>query len=256
MRGRLAAIAFASVCAGAAALCACLPADESVERGAVYVHLRRVDAFAFEGFAIDRLLLLAGAAVPDCHTTYYVDRPKPPYGVYVLSLDEPLLFEHRSLRESQCGVTTGFLNVESAPVRGPGVTQAEYDEMYQPKITTVGAVHIYAHVVYDSFDHRFDKKFDIVLTGLRGGATAETDVPRGGHRELAFTFDTTDLAYAILATASRDVDGDGVVRTDELDTSSSVALKQKVAGAWRRDYVNEPELDAGDEPSPGSPFSR
>lgn len=215
------------------ALGACLPEDESVERGAIYVQVSLGPAVRDYGsvtVTFDRVVLLAGGAAPDCHVTYYVDRPPPSYAL--VDLARPFVFEHRGIDETFCKVNTGFIRVESPPQRGPGVTDVDVALLYSPDRET-GAAHVLAHADVRLASGRVRTvRYDLVYTDLRGSELTTTDVKSGDRVDIGFTYDTRSIADRLLATPALDRNLDGVITVDELDPQSRENLRVTLSNAW------------------------
>ncbi len=238
-----------AACAAAATLVSCLPEDKSTERGGVEITLA---AGPFEAktaaagvtartteVVLDRLVMLAGASVPECHATYYIARPPPPTAV--LDMRKPYVFEHRSLVETHCKVNAGFIKIEQPPARGDGVTPEEYLELYTEGITGFGAMRLTASVkiTYKTLPPEA-KRFEIFFADIRGLQVTTTDVPRGDKVSKRFVFDTTQMLLALPGMIRFDRDGDGTVTLAELDGPRQALIRSLAEVAWRETPVEVP----------------
>ncbi len=219
------------------ALAACLPHDESTPRGAIYAELgagARVHDYLSIVVTIERVVVLAGSAVPDCHLTYFVDRPQAP--VAVVDLDQPFVIEHRALDERSCRINGGFIKVEDTPQRGPGVTDEDWALLWDG--SEAGAARVVARVdVRSAGAPRPPVRFDLVYRDLRGSVLGVTEVPAGGKTDIAYEWDSSDLAQQIvstLLTGSFDRDRDGVVRVDELSPRAREVARVAIANGWNQ----------------------
>ena len=170
-----------TLAAALVALAACLPPDDSVERGAIYAELDAdalVHDFGAAVVTVERVVVLAGSAVPDCHVTYYVDRPAPP--VAVVDLAKPYVIEHRGLDERNCRINGGFIKVEGTPTRGPGVTDEDWALLWGAGGGDAGAARVVVRIDYPFSNGARPARFDLVFRDLRGSELGVTEVDELG----------------------------------------------------------------------------
>lgn len=221
---------------------ACLPSDESVERGAIYVRLSAAplrqsvgDAHVLE---FETLNVIVNGDTLSCHSLYYVDRPRP--SVTLVSLLQPYVFEHRSLTDQTCGVLAGYSNPQNVKAWATdGIDPAERDLLMPEGVGSVGSLHVVA-VLYRvpsaaGESLRVERRFDLVLHGLTGAAVQANGVPapRGGMSEVYATLDMAPLAVELSNDVRWDKNRDGTVTSDELPDSVVERVRQAASDKWR-----------------------
>lgn len=246
-RRLVAILAFAASVGSAASGGGCLPPDRSVERGAIYMHLESKSQVVLSSpyrITFERISMIAGADLVDCHSVFYVERSPPILSIF--DLTRGITFEHRSLKEPRCGLVAGFINNPNhvVPRVEADMPQREVGLLVRPDgVGQRGNVYIAATVeapVYEGapdipIDPTFTRRFELVMYELSGFQTASTVVIHGAKIDLTFTFDTADVGAAIAASSSWDASRDGgVVTMDELNAEDQNRIKSSVAGAWRR----------------------
>jgi hypothetical protein len=227
------------------AVAACMPADESTERGAIYIHLS-ASALTVRGdpdpnvatseVTFERLTLVAGGDGMTCQETYYVERG--PTAAAAIDLLHPFTIERRSLKDKSCRVVAGFITTDSHPYVGEGVSDDDVRLLSRDGVLQLGAIHAIAHVRYPvppgPEGILFDRRVDVVLFGAVGSikTAAPVPVPSGGKSDVVVTMSTEPLALALLDASYYDVDGDGVVTTLELPASAIDELRSAASDKW------------------------
>lgn len=229
---------------------ACLPPDNAIERGAVYIELtanaKKVDVSGFE-ITFDRITVVAGADLINCHSVYYVERPLPPLAVF--DVFTPRMFELRSITEVDCVAAGGFIVNDSEPTIANGISNEELLFLQPggagPRTLKAGSAHVVAdlrYVVGGAVDdpNAYRRKFDLTVFGMANAKTALVKVPRGDKTDVRITFDTDRVARALVPLLVWDVDRDRVITTAELSPSAAEAFRNELGDAWTLTSVNSP----------------
>ncbi len=227
---------------------ACLPPDRAIERGAVYIELtanaKKVDVSGFE-IAFDRITVVAGADLINCHSVYFVERPLPPLAVF--DVFTPRMFELRSITEVECVAAGGFIVNDSEPTIATGISDEELGLLQPngPGTLRAGSAHVVAnlrYVVRGGADdpNAYRRKFDLTVFGMANAKTALVKVPRGDKTDVRITFDTDRVARALVPLLVWDVDRDQVITSAELSPSAAEAFRNELGDAWTLTSVNTP----------------
>lgn len=229
------AAAFMVLAAGA-----CLPPDNSKERGAIYVHLSAAPLIQdrLGGYRIDfeRVAMIVSGDVIQCHSMFYVERPKS--AVAVLDLMRPFTFEHRSLLDDSCGTVGGFVNLANAvPFIAEGITEDERKLLMPDGIGVVGSMHVVARI-RSAFESPgavpFERKVDVVIHNVTGFSmiAAGVAVPSAGKSDVAFGFSLTPLATELTNVTAWDRSRDGTITTEELPPYIMARIRIALADKW------------------------
>jgi hypothetical protein len=227
------------------AVAACMPADDSTERGAIYIHLS-ASALTVRGdpdpnvstseVTFEHLTLVAGGDGMTCRETYYVDRG--PTAAAAIDLLRPFTIERRSLKDKSCLVVAGFITTDSDPYVGEGVSDDDVRRLSRDGVLQLGAIHAIAHVRYPvppgPEGILYDRRVDLVLFDASGSVkTAEpVPIPPGGKSDVVVRLSTEPFAVALLDASYDDLDDDGVVTTEELPASVVDALRGAASDKW------------------------
>lgn len=228
----------------------CLPSDEDIQRGAIYVQLS-ADPLGTNlgGFSVsfERLAMLAGADAVDCHSYFVVERPLG--SVAVIDLMKPYTFEHRALTETQCVVAAGFISTTDTPHVAEGVS-AEDGQWLASSVDggtkPVGNLHVIARVRWGATPSSvIEQRIDLHLTGTTGGVRTPLPitVPRGGKRDVFVRFDTSRLSQALALIASNHAREPEIVGTDHLGEWELDTVVKAVTNAWSFRSVPDGGLD-------------
>jgi len=222
-------------------LAACLPPDQSTERGAIYVKLEARPLKVRTGpysVTFERLTMIVGADTVQCHSLFYVDRATGP--VAVIDFTQPYTFEKRAITDGACVVVGGFILAKDEPFVAAGVSAEEAARVRPDGVGRLGNVHVRARVRYPDDDSggttpvAFDRVVDVLLEGVSGAQTTgyEIIVPHGDRADLTSTYDTTRLAQALIYVSYEDRDRDGVVTGTELRPDEMQSLVQAASDRW------------------------
>jgi hypothetical protein len=227
------------------AVAACLPPDQSTERGAVYIHLSASalsvrDEPDLNGFTHDvtfeRLTIVAGGDAVGCKVLYYVERTSS--AAAAIDFLRPFTIERRSLRDKSCPVVAGIIDTKDEPFVGDGVGDDDVRLLSQGGKLQLGGLHAIAHVRYpippgpEGFT--VDRRIDVVLFDVTGSAETPSPVPvpPGGKSDVVVMLSTDAFALALLAASDFDSNGDGIVTTEELPPSFVDTLRVAASDKW------------------------
>lgn len=258
MKGALGALAIGGALAVWSA--ACLPPDRSIERGAIYTHLRagplRVDYGSYR-VDFERLTMILGADTIGCHARFYVDRSSGP--VRIVDMARPYTFEHRAITDEECVVAAGFIQAQDAPVADPALPESEVKLVEPSPPGQLGTMHVVARVTYvvpeeddPSAPPIFQKRVDVLLFGVTGAKSSvlPVPVPHGDKNDVESKYQTITLANQLVTASFYDLNRDDLVTTAELDTTTLEALRRAASDQWTdvvrtTDELLAREADAG-----------
>ena len=217
---------------------ACLPKDESTERGAINVHLAAsgidVEVGSVYKVTFEQLTMVARGDLLDCHAVYYVQRPLS--AIAIIDLTKPYTFEHRSLIEERCNVLVGFVPAPAMPHVAAGVTDAEA-ALIQGDVdggAIVGTVHARARVSYEqqSTGTHVERVVDVRIMYATGWRARFAVAPRGGKTDAAFSYDTRPLAEALLSASFSGGARKTLVTNEDLTPGALETLRQAASERW------------------------